>query len=364
MSEVRLLHITATHLNPAGGVPVVLRELVQEQNRIEGFVARVLSLVAPVDQMNSEFFDILNGRSIAEYIDVYKPNIVILHSFYYLEYNRVVKVLLKKKIPYLIEPHGSFNKYGMRKSRVKKLVANHTIFRRQIKGAKAFVFLNEAEKNTSVYRKDLDLIIPNGYDSSKITWDKQSRATNKLYYIGRYDIKEKGINYFFDALEIIDKKEEKICVEFWGKGDKSSTKYIKDRISKFKNICVKENGPLYGTDQNIELEQLGPMILPSRHEGLPMTVLEALAYGNPCIVTPGTNMHVEISDGKLGWATELDPNSIAKTIIVAMREYDEHMSEYVSRCKQYISTKYSWSKIAKNSYEKMCELLRYGNTRR
>ena len=56
---MRILHITATHLDNAGGVPVVLRDLVNAQNKIEGFTARVLSINADISTIESKYFDFL-----------------------------------------------------------------------------------------------------------------------------------------------------------------------------------------------------------------------------------------------------------------------------------------------------------------
>ena len=54
---MKLLHITATHLKPDGGVPVVLKELVTEQNKINNFESRVISVVASVEEMHSPYFE-------------------------------------------------------------------------------------------------------------------------------------------------------------------------------------------------------------------------------------------------------------------------------------------------------------------
>ncbi len=354
--EMRLLHVTATHLNPTGGVPVVLYELVREQNEIEGFTARVLSLKASVSQMESEYFDSLENKSFETYVNEYKPDVVILHSFFYVEYNAVVRCLIKNNIPYLIEPHGSFGCEAMHKSRIKKWIANKTIFRRQLKYSRAYVFLNSAEQRDSVYRTERDIIIPNGIKPDKIIWDKRFKEKH-LYFIGRYDINHKGLDYLMKALKIIDEKGIDIKVCFWGKGGKEDTNFLVREIKALRHIKVSEGGPIYGEHQSEVLEQLGPMLLTSRYEGFPMTILEAWAYGNPCIVTPGTNMYEEISNNNLGWGTMLDEEEIANTILFAVNDYLEHAELYIDHCKKYVSEKYAWKAIAMESFEKICKLM-------
>ena len=136
---MKLLHVTATHLKPDGGVPVVLKNLVSEQNRIENFRVKVISLVAPVDEMDSPYFEYVGISNFEKKIDEFCPDLVILHSFYYIVYNHVVHILNKKNIRYYIEPHGSFGKAALNKSKIKKIIANNTVFKSQLSNAYGFI---------------------------------------------------------------------------------------------------------------------------------------------------------------------------------------------------------------------------------
>lgn len=354
---MRLLHITATHLNPTGGIPVVLKELVEAQNKIEGFESRVLSLKASVNEMNSQYFDKLNTGRIGAYLDEMNPDLIILHSFYYTEYNSVVKSIVKRKIPYMIEPHGSFGKNAMQKSKLKKIIANNTIFRNQIKKAKGFIFLNANEMQDSIYRSRYDVVIPNGIDISNIGYRIIPEKQHSFYFIGRYDVVHKGLDILLDALALLDKENYHLKVVFWGNGSEHDIKYIKSRISSFMNMEVQCSGPLYGKEKDDTLEQIGPMLLTSRYEGFPMTILEAWAYGNPCVVTPGTNMAGEIVENNLGWTTSLDAHSIAKCIKQVHNEYITNSEKLILNCKKYVFEQYQWSNIAKISFNKLCRII-------
>ncbi|MBD2508806.1 glycosyltransferase [Nostoc muscorum FACHB-395] len=49
-----------------------------------------------------------------------------------------------------------------------------------------------------------------------------------------------------------------------------------------------------------------------RFEGHPIAVLEALSYGIPCLLTPGTNIAGEVEAAGAGWSVEDTPAAIAK----------------------------------------------------
>lgn len=350
---MKLLHITATHLNPVGGIPVVLKNLVEAQNQIKGFEARVLSLKAGTNNMHSSFFDILGNEKIKEYLERVKPDVVILHSFYYMEYNSVVNTLCSLNIPYFMEPHGSFGKTAMHKSRLKKVIANNTIFRKQLKCARGYIFLNESEMADSIYRTQNDIVIPNGICKDSVLIEQMRKDEVWLYFIGRYDINHKGLDYLVTALDILDKKDFNYTIRFWGSGDVKTIQYLNESVKKFKNLKVKIEGSIFGCDKDRLLEQCGPMLLTSRYEGFPMTVLEAWEYGNPCLVTPGTNVYTEICENGLGWGCDLDAESIADGIERAFNEYSANRDEYIKKCKEYVSSNYTWNKIAIKSFEQI-----------
>ena len=343
---MRLLHVTATHLNLAGGIPVVLRDLVSAQNEIDGFEARVLSIKADISAMNSQFFDFLGDASFDNYIEEYKPDVVIFHSHYYFEYLKLYRSLVKKNIPYFIEPHGSFGKAALQKSRLKKQVANNIVLRPFMKRAYGYVFLNEAEKNDAQFRTRRDLIIPNGINSNEMKSEIQPQDPWSFYYIGRFDVIHKGLDHLFDALDILDKQKEKVSVRLYGTGTDEEVGYVNTRIKNLQFVSAINCGPIYGEEQVKALEQCGIMLLTSRYEGFPMTVLEAWKYGNPCLVTPGTNVADEIQDNDLGWVTVLDSNMIADSIKKAISEFSKNRESYIRNAKQHVAYEYNWNRIA------------------
>lgn len=89
-----------------------------------------------------------------------------------------------------------------------------------------------------------------------------------------------------------------------------------------------------------------------------MTILDGFSYGNPCIVTPGTNVAEEVSAHQLGWVTKLEVNEIAECIEKAIQEYRDNALKYYNNCKQYVIENYTWSKVAQCSVDEISAFLK------
>ena len=68
---MRILHITATHLGFAGGVPLMLKELITEQNELADCEARLLSINADVKDIDCPYFDYLADQNVEDFICSY-----------------------------------------------------------------------------------------------------------------------------------------------------------------------------------------------------------------------------------------------------------------------------------------------------
>lgn len=350
----KILHITGiSSLEKQAGVTVVLKGLCANQNRIDNVEAKVLSVYAKVDKEKNPFFDDLGNNSFRDYVKKNMPDIVVFHDFYYLKYAKMAFILKMMHIPYVIEPHGAFGRQAIKKSRIKKLIANNTIFRILIKGSEGFIFTNEGERADSAIFKQKTVIIPSGVAKEAVdTLDYKDFSIDQspiFYFLGRYDINHKGLDYLFDALDILDNNNERINVRLYGVGDEVETSFIHERMGRMHNVDIEDKGTIYGDDKKAALRQANILLLTSRYEGSPMTVLDALCYGNPCIVTPGTNITDVIVENGLGWKSELDASSIADCIIKAKKDYQKKYNVYYAKCKKYVLDNALWDKIALQS---------------
>ena len=367
--NMKILHIVGKNLKDGNGITTAVPPLIKAQHKIKGVESKLAIITKKIESrcMDIDTYCFLNVNELENFImNEYKPDIVVFHELYYYAYVQVYKVLKKINIPYIITPHCSLTIAAQQKSRVKKIVANKLFFKKFISLAESIAFLNEGEKNKSIYNKN-HIICNNGIESKEINLSLKSSEKIKIIYLSRIDLYHKGLDYLLDAIKQIDInlfEKYQFEIELYGSGNKKDTEYVTNYINNLKNKYVKFNGPIYGKEKEKLLNKSNILVLTSRLEGMPMAILESLTYGNPCIVTAGTNMDKVICEYNAGWTTDSNPNKIADTIITAVKMYRENKQVYIDNSLNLAIERYDWNKIALRSiedYKKLLEKYNRGN---
>jgi glycosyltransferase involved in cell wall biosynthesis len=103
-----------------------------------------------------------------------------------------------------------------------------------------------------------------------------------------------------------------------------------------------------GEDKANVLQNADIFIQTSRTEGLTMSVLEALSYGLPCLVTEGTNMGEIIRKYDAGWVAETNVDSISATINRAISERNL-WEEKSQNARRLIEDNFVWDKVVEQT---------------
>ena len=279
----------------------------------------------------------------------YNPNIVVFSSLYEMQQITFSRLLRKRKIPYVLAFHGGASRDRAKKGWLKKKIANILFFDWFIHKAKAVVYLNQNEYEKSIFKKVNQnyIILPNGVN---IPDDVPMRGKPKkvnITFLSRIDYFGKGIDVLIEAIKILQREGWSDKIEFNFYGNKYDETY---KILLEYGSFVKYHGFVSGNEKIDALKNASINILPSRSEGMPMTILEALSYGCPCMVTPMTNMAELIQENHCGWVIELTAESITQTIKLACEELSENPNMYFDNCRN-TAKRYSWDNVAKESID-------------
>jgi len=140
-------------------------------------------------------------------------------------------------------------------------------------------------------------ILPNavaGPDS--IDWDRKETPP-RILFLGRL-IETKGIAELVDALSNEEVAALPWTATFAGDGEVANYRARIDALGLSDRVRL--TGWMDSEDVTGELERSSIFVLPSHHENLPLSMLEAMAYGLCPIVTPVGSVEDVIADGVNG----------------------------------------------------------------
>lgn len=136
-------------------------------------------------------------------------------------------------------------------------------------------------------------------------------STKNILFLARVE-KAKGIYTALDAIKILQKKDKNIKLRIAGIGGEleNAKQYAIDN-----NIAADFLGNISGDTLINEFKTANVYILPTHGEGMPTSVLEAMAFGLPVISRPVGGLCDFFENGKMGKLIEsLDPQEYADEI--------------------------------------------------
>ena len=183
-------------------------------------------------------------------------------------------------------------------------------------------------------------VIHNGVDTSLFTPGASEKTTcrKQILWVGRY-VPGKGVGYLIEAFSRVREKIPGAHLVLVGEGPEKSA--IEDMI---KNLYLQSSVTLIDYLDNAELPGIYKnsdlFVLPSLMEGVPRTILEAMACGVPVVTTDLPHL-VNIIDGAGLVVPPKDPALLSDAILTILE--DVPLAETMSqRGRNKIELEYSW----------------------
>lgn len=259
----------------------------------------------------------------------FKPDVIHLHGIWqYTSYvARKAAVACGSRL--VLSPRGMMDVWAMRNSRWKKKLMFLLQEKKVLNRVDCFHALNQSEADSIRelgYSQRIE-IIPNGTDMpncNQSDLSKSGLAEKKIVFIGRIHPK-KGIEELLEAWKLLHKLSPqlisgwKLVIAGWDDGGHFEG-YKQKATQLGLADSVEWPGKVYGDDKERLLRETSAFILPSFSEGLPMAVVEAMAYGLPVIMTEACNIPEAFTAGA-ALQIEPVPESISAGIAryIAMR---------------------------------------------
>ncbi|SMP14796.1 glycosyltransferase family 4 protein [Chryseobacterium profundimaris] len=215
-----------------------------------------------------------------------------LHGGWIPVFSSLSMFLKKNNRRYVITPHGSYNEIAMKKSRFIKKLYFKWFEKKVIRNAGKIHCIGESEIGGlhTLQRTDKMVLIHYGFE--KIQSDSKTISAQKQMifgFVGRLDVHTKGLDILIDSFAPFSKQypESKL----WIIGDSMEKEKFHQKIKQNSlEDKVELMGSKFGDEKNDLIMKMDVFLHPSRNEGLPVAVIEAAAFGKPCIVTRNTNV--------------------------------------------------------------------------
>jgi glycosyltransferase involved in cell wall biosynthesis len=171
-------------------------------------------------------------------------------------------------------------------------------------GARAAYFVSKA--NLALSRRQFGTPLPRArvvrnpfnvsYDA-KPPWPTGFADGLSLACVARLDVAHKGQDLLLEVLNLPHWRERKIRVALVGNG--TNERGLRRIVEQLKLSSVEFTGYLNGIEQ--VWSRYDALVLPSRYEGLPLAIVEAMLCGRPCIVTDVAGHKELVRDGVNGF---------------------------------------------------------------
>jgi glycosyltransferase involved in cell wall biosynthesis len=362
-----IVHIAPITWNRLSGLTISVPSLVSAQNSIKNIESALLVTSGsglPSYNLGFAVFDYrkdchwYGGLNLPTPFD--RPDLVVFHSTYIPIHVLISKALCRRNIPYIITPRGGMTRTAQTIKKIKKKIANFFVFKKMVRKAVAIHCLTNGETNETTFWNQFIFVVGNGTeipDNYDVAFPGSGDKL-KFVFIGRIDPYIKGLDLLVEACSII--KEELICkkvqILFYGPDYEGGMDVLTNYIKSFGvEKVLKSCGPIAGADKKKVLKDADLFLHTSRSEGHPMGILEALAYGIPCLLTPGTNMASEVAASGAGWQVEPNPDSIADGLRRILNSRTE-LAAKGRAARQLAEETFSWHTVAEqtiNEYKKI-----------
>ncbi|MGC1310056.1 MAG: glycosyltransferase family 4 protein [Phormidesmis sp.] len=225
-------------------------------------------------------FKLYKQQTYYRWLDRFKPDFVVLSQASNIDGIGWMEACIKRQIPFAPIAHAAAPNYWPADKLAERLSVAYN------QSAACFFV---AQRNIDLTIKQIAADLPHAQvirNPFKVSYDAappwpQQKELLKLACVGRLDPFSKGQDLLFEVLSAEKWRQRPLQVTLFGKGSSQTS------LARLKDLWKLEQvqfGSYVDDVESIWADHHG-LVLPSRYEGLPLTIVEAMLCARPCIVT-------------------------------------------------------------------------------
>ncbi|MBM3145379.1 MAG: glycosyltransferase family 4 protein [Chloroflexi bacterium] len=187
-------------------------------------------------------------------------------------------------------------------------------------------------------------VIPNGVDLHRYAPGSRDWQPPRMLFVGRL-VYQKGVDLLFEALQGL--KSQPWELSLVGDGPERATL---QKLARKQGISerVHFRGWLDGEAVLDQFRQANLFVFPSRHEGMPNAILEAMACGLPVIASRIAGNEELVMDGENGLLVPPEDSNALRNALSELLEDSTRRKQMGAASRQRVEANYSWSQIAEH----------------
>ncbi len=293
------------------------------------------------------------------------PNADVVHIHGVWEPILRVSSLIARQygVPYVVRPAGMLDPWSLDQKKIKKAIALFAGYKSMLNGA-AFIHALNRDERDMIGPLGLTVpcrVYPNGIfpeDVGLVTDKNEYRRTVPVLGENPYVLflsrlhSKKGLDYLADAFGMLAPAHPNLQLVVAGPKGGAEGRFM-EAITRLRlGGRVHMVGPLFGRTKLAAMSGAVAFCLPSRQEGFPVAVIEALASGAPAVISTACHFPEVATAGPEGAAgvgagrvVPLDPRAIREALhaIISDPEMARKMS---ANGQQLIREHYTWATVA------------------
>lgn len=333
--------------------------LLGHEVRYVGITEKAPAGIPGVDTVSAEkaWMAMVGSKDLENQICEFEPDYVHFHGAYVPGNIAGSNIARSHKIPYVVTPHGNINQEVLnRRAWLKRPyrrffelpMLEHARFvhaiadREDIRKYGVTVPIEEARNGI-----DLPEDFTISADKEGVTRFGVPASKQVLLYLGRLDREQKALDVVVEAFALARKEGPNLHLVLAGVNWKDDERILRQQIRELNlEREVTFTGAIYGQEKAEILRDCDVFVHPSRWEaGVPFSVLEALSYGKPVVVTDEVDREGLLNGERATAVVAGNALAVASGINQLMNE-SEGISEAARKlCEKHFSWKASAERL-------------------